>query len=185
MPRVNPEENFFPLEDHTPIQQLDAVLTCLMPKHPTYKTAPEIVDELLKTQGLIATESDVTEILNKLVKDGFASCENFRDRSAGSGDSAFIPIMHKATYRATFEGRVLIDYEGGYFGRQEEQFSNAARIQKLEDDQRKIQRRTLRITWFAGIIGALVFIVSLIQLLLYWKERYPLFPTFERWVLHF
>lgn len=163
-----------PLNKLDSVNQLDNVLSCLMVRKPPFLTALEIVVKLEKKK-ISTKESDVIEILNKLIKDGFvvkekrSHLDNVFDRME--------PVKRTTIqYSSTFEGRVWFEYKKGYRGQYEAQEEDRNRITKLEDRQRKIQKYSFWLTLTAGLVGILVFIVNVIELYLHLKEKYPLFP---------
>lgn len=171
------------LKNMLPSSQLDKVLECLYPDKPPIHRALEIVEDL-KAKDTLCSESEVIFILEKLIKDGFATME-MRNEVTVKGytsvdDSA---IYTKADVRAdvayyliSFEGKVRIQFEGGYSGILKSESEEKERIERLEQEQIKIQKRSLILTWIAGLVGAAVFVVTFLQYLLSVKQAYPNFP---------
>lgn len=130
-----------------PAKQLDKVLKCLYPDTPPIHKALEIV-ETLKLNRILTKESEVIFILEKLMIDGFATKEvrsekvtkSFSSVEESIISSGFTYKVETVYYLITFNGRVRIEYEGGYQGMlsQKMEIENQLKISQAQEKQNQI-----------------------------------------------
>ena len=152
-------------------KQLDEVLKYLEKQtNPPKKSLGKIFEDV--KQGLNLSENDVLLILNKLKKDGFVATENVNVSPTSYVSQPPNWVLH---YIITFEGKLFLDYPGGYVKQAQQRDVESIRLDKLESDQRENQKNMERLNgWIAfGTVAAAVIGLAL----LLWQMYSYFHPT--------
>jgi hypothetical protein len=136
-----------------PLAKLDIVLEFLRQKETPPKATMEEITEGVFDK--IQNETEVLQIVNKLIKDEYIDKEDIPVTQVGSYLIAS-GMLYKTYYMITFEGVFFLEYPGGYEKKEEFNSSENTRLEKLERDQIKrdknIEKFTSLIAW--GTVGA-------------------------------
>lgn len=155
------------MADFSPLELLDIVLRYLRnPKGLPIKTLDEITNDL--NPILNAEQADIYLILNKLIKDEYIKDEwvDVREKNLPLGIEK--SVLH---YLITFEGKIFLDYPGGYVKQAEEQNAESIRLEKIESDQ-KASRNQM------NVLTAIIAAGTLIAAIYYGVEIYKEFHSF-------
>ncbi len=149
----------------SPIEKLDFFLTFIKDKHGTIIP----IDKLFGNSEIKMTVHQIEMIYERLVKDGFATCEirNTLGPKKMNGDPNVIK-----TYSITFDGDVFLS-KGGYTKQEEINALN------LDIDKAELKRRNRNDTLIVrGTIGATVVGLCLLalEIIKFTKQYYPNFP---------
>jgi hypothetical protein len=130
----------------------------------------------------LTDELEVIVILDKLIYDRFVIRE-IRAVKTGEGEITkeyvsgpyFAEIAH---YQITFEGKVRIEQDGGYYTLHKMASEERNRIERLEIEQRKITKHTFILTVLGSVFALAILVITFLQYLLSIKVAFPKFPCF-------
>lgn len=141
-----------PKLDSSPIEHLDIVLTYLAKQHP-----PRFEDVFDIKSGLESAldNNQLMIVLNKLIKDGHVEYKEHEDNNSIIAAFQGHPEIVR-TFIISFEGLVFIQQIGGYARQIEASRATAARIDKIEANQRETARNMEKLNrWIAfGTVAA-------------------------------